>query len=542
MLALILQGMLLYGLSLACWRVFRQYVVKTALDNILGPPSPSFFKGNFPQLFSVHGWGFHKDIAAKYGGVVKVKALFGENQLYVFDPKALHHIVVKDQYVYEETSAFIQGNRALFGKSLFATLGEYHRRQRKMLNPVFSIAHMREMVPIFYDVTHRLRDSISTKVDNGPQEMDVSPWMARTALELIGQSGFGHSFDTLAEDVTPSSYSAAIKRLGPALLQFAFVRSYLWPLTNVGTPKMRRFIVDLLPWKSLHDVRDIIDSIHNTSLEIFESKKRALLDGDEAVTRQVGQGKDILSILMRANMDASEEDKLEESELVAQVSGFTFAAVDTTSNAISRILHLLAQHQHIQEKLRHEITEARTKTGSLAYDELVSLPYLDAVCRETLRLYPPLSYLSRTTREDIIMPLSKPLRGLDGEEIHEIPVPNNTNIIISIIASNRNPEIWGSDSLQWIPERWLAPLPSSVTNAHVPGVYSHLMTFLGGGRACIGFKFSQLEMKVILSLLIESFRFAPSNKEIYWQMTSIATPTVVGEGGKVQLPLLVSKV
>ena len=75
-----------------------------------------------------------------------------------------------------------------------------------------------------------------------------------------------------------------------------------------------------------------------------------------------------------------------------------------------------------------------------------------------------------------------------------------------------------------------------------------------------GFKFSQLEMskssypygyalnhspfmtEVVLSLLIESFRFAPSKKEIYWQMTTIATPTVVGEDGEVQLPLLVSKV
>ena len=100
---------------------------------------------------------------------------------------------------------------------------------------------------------------------------------------------------------------------------------------------MRRFIVDLLPWKSLHDVRDIVDTIYNTSLDIFESKKRALLDGDEAVERQVGEGKDILSILstlilfhlrdpstdsmvVRANMDASEEDKLDEDELVAQIT------------------------------------------------------------------------------------------------------------------------------------------------------------------------------------------------------------------------------
>ncbi|EDR05285.1 uncharacterized protein LACBIDRAFT_303028 [Laccaria bicolor S238N-H82] len=168
-----------------------------------------------------------------------------------------------------------------------------------MHNPVFSIAHMREMVPIFYEVTHRLRDSISKKVGNGPQEIDVVPWMARTALELIGQSGFGHSFDTLAEDTAHSSYSAAIKQLGPVLLRFAFIRSYFWWLANVGTPKMRRFVVNLLPWKSLHDVRDIVDTIYNTSLNIFESKNRALLDGDEAVARQVGEGKDILLPLTR---------------------------------------------------------------------------------------------------------------------------------------------------------------------------------------------------------------------------------------------------
>lgn len=64
-----------------------------------------------------------------------------------------------------------------------------------------------------------------------------------------------------------------------------------------------------------------------------------------------------------------------------------FAAMDTTSGALSRILHLLAMHQDVQNKLRQEIAEARKqKGGDLAYDELVSLPYLDAICRETLRL------------------------------------------------------------------------------------------------------------------------------------------------------------
>lgn len=65
-----------------------------------------------------------------------------------------------------------------------------------------------------------------------------------------------------------------------------------------------------------------------------------------------------------------------------------FAATDTTSGAISRVLHLLALNKDVQSRLRDEIRTARTKNGGedISYDELVSLPYLDAICRETLRL------------------------------------------------------------------------------------------------------------------------------------------------------------
>lgn len=461
----------------------------------------------------------------------------------MFDPKAMHHIVVKDQHSYGKESSIFVFNRLLFGNGLLANKGERHRKQRKMLNPVFSIAHMREMIPIFYNVTHNLRASIALKVKDGPQEIDIVSWMARTALELIGQSGLGYSFDSLAEDAKPHPYSDSVKKLVPTIIRVAFYRAYLLvPALKIGTPKFRRFVVDLLPWKNLHDVRDIVDVMYNTSVEIFESKKKALADGDEALARQIGRGKDIMSILMRANMHATDEDRLDESELIGQMSTFIFAAMDTTSNALARTLFLLAQNQDVQEKLRREVTEARAKHGDLAYDELVALPYLDAVCRETLRLYPPLAYLLRTTCADTVMPLSNPIKGLDGREIDEIPIPKNTNIIISALASNRDPEIWGSDSFEWIPERWLGASPSSVAGAPIPGVYSNLMTFGGGGRACIGFKFSQLEMKVVLSLLIESFKFAPSDKEIFWQMNSIATPTVVGGNGKNELPLRVSKV
>ena len=65
--------------------------------------------------------------------------------------------------------------------------------------------------------------------------------------------------------------------------------------------------------------------------------------------------------------------------------------MDTTSNALSRILNLLAEHPDVQDKVRAEILEAQggDSLADLAYDELMRLPYLDAVCRETLRIHSP---------------------------------------------------------------------------------------------------------------------------------------------------------
>jgi cytochrome P450 len=66
-----------------------------------------------------------------------------------------------------------------------------------------------------------------------------------------------------------------------------------------------------------------------------------------------------------------------------------YAAMDTTSNALSRTFYLLATHPEVQDKLREEILGVYEKNGGqdFSYDDLISLPFLDAVCRETLRLW-----------------------------------------------------------------------------------------------------------------------------------------------------------
>lgn len=73
-----------------------------------------------------------------------------------------------------------------------------------------------------------------------------------------------------------------------------------------------------------------------------------------------------------------------------------------------------------------------------------------------------------------MMPLSEPIVGNDGRLMKEIFVPAGTEIILASRAVNRDPSIWGEDAAEFKPERWLSPLPASVLDAHVPGVYANL--------------------------------------------------------------------
>ncbi|KZP14942.1 cytochrome P450 [Athelia psychrophila] len=517
------------------WRLLKNSA-KQPFDNLPGPPSPSIFFGNVKQLQNPQAWAFHQALADNYGQVVKYRSLGNQARLWVSDPKALQYIVIKEQDVYEETDVFIHSNKIMFGEGLIGTLGAQHRKQRKMLNPVFSPRHLQEMVPIFYSVSHKLRDAILSRVTTGPQEIDMLHWFGRTALEFVGQSGLGYSFDNL-DDGPPHPYSISLKNLIPTISRLPIFSLLLPYVSEIGPPALRRAFVELVPSANVQIIRKIVDLMEKTSHEIVSSKQQGSLVEHE----QVGGGKDIMSILLKANTAAAEEDRLTDTEVIDQVTTLVFAATDTTSSALSRIFHLLAQHPEAQSRLRDEICAARTQDGDLDYKQLDGLEYLDAVIRETMRLYAPAPFVDRIARKDTVLPLSQPIVGIDGTDIHEIAIPKGTTVTVAIMRANRDTEIWGNDALEWKPERWQASPPDKVANARFPGVYSNMMTFLGGSRGCIGFKFSQLEMKVVMCVLLESFAFSLSNKDIMWNMGGIVTPSVDGNV-KPQLPLIVSKV
>ncbi|THH05492.1 hypothetical protein EW146_g9889 [Bondarzewia mesenterica] len=451
------------------WRLVSQRIKQVHLRNIPGPPSASFWTGNIGQVFAPDGWKFHADIAANYGRVVRLNGMLGDTELYISDTRALHNILVKDQHIFEESSRSIAQNQTFFGPSVVSTLGDHHKRQRKLLSPVFSNGHMRHLMPIFYQITQQLRETLIAKVEDGPKEVDMMDWMTRAALELVGQAGLGYSFDTL-DDKVENTYANATKNFLPTVNSPSMIIAleFLPWLMRIGTSAFRRAVAEKTPWEDVQRLINVLDIMDKTSREIFENKKIALEKGDQAVVHQIGEGKDIISVLMKANMAVSAEDRIPEKELLAQMSTLIFAAMDTTSSALSRTLSLLSERQDIQDKLRAELMDAREMSNDRDFDSLHALPYLEAVCRETLRF----------TRKDVVLALGTPITGVDGTKISEIMIPNNTGIYVSILAVNRDPGIWGDDAMEWKPERWLSPLPPSVAEARIPGVYANTYVLL----------------------------------------------------------------
>ncbi len=158
-----------------------------------------------------------------------------------------------------------------------------------------------------------------------------------------------------------------------------------------------------------------------------------------------------------------------------------------------RTLLLLAKHSEVQERC---VEEQRAIFGDsdrgeteVATEHLNKMTYLDAVVKESLRLYPSVSLVGRRLREDAVV---------DG-----FKAPAGTSAICFIHLLHRNPEVW-SDPNRFIPERFL---PGSKEYEEVEGRHPYAyVPFSAGPRNCIGQKFAQMEEKTVLSKLLRRLR------------------------------------
>ncbi|KAG1781986.1 cytochrome P450 [Suillus placidus] len=559
-----------------------------------GPDRGNWLLGNIITLFE-GGIDYCVNLSEKYGGAVRLHGPYGET-VYVSDPRALHHIVVKDKHIFEEPDDFIVSNKLVFGEGLISTVGEQHRRQRKLISPVFSMSNMRRHLSAVHHIADRLTSTLAAKLpaDGSHSEIDVLPWLSRCALDSICHCVLGYSSNSLsaAED---DEYTEALRSVGPLIGNLCLLRPFVLIVTRCCSPYWAKKVLDLVtaPWiptKFMRDIREmrrVVESMDCVSRKVFAEKKAAM-DAEDSLCGGGDSMPSMMDIMLKANSVSCNETKLTDAELLGQMNVMIFAGLDTTTSALARCVYLLAQHPRVQARLRSEISDAMKSSrlqeeddipsAELPYDVLMSLPFLDAIVKETLRLYPSLPLMIRTTTEATTLPLHFPTRSRSGEHTSAVTIPQGTHVVISILAANRHQGIWGADANEWRPERWLssplavppdmdilvggedatstsrsAPVLGVKDGMRFPGVYSNMMTFLGGSRSCIGFKFAEMEIKQVLATLVLRLHFSlPTErnaqgdvKEIQWKLKGFHIPVVkapAGDGVTPQVPLNVRSV
>ncbi|KAG0696180.1 cytochrome P450 [Suillus ampliporus] len=451
------------------------------------------------------------------------------------DTRALNHVLTHSSD-YQKPSQVRYSLSRILGEGVLFVEGAQHRQQRRIMNPAFGPAQIRALTDIFLSKSIKLRDiwSTMTAASEHATRIDILPWLSKMTLDVIGLAGFNYDFDALNETEKPNELNQAF-----SVMFSASQRMSILPMLQARIP--------LLRWIRSDSDRKI-DAAQKTmgriGRQLLRDAKAAVIsshgiDKGGSIEKSSLQGRDLLSLLVRANMatDIPENQRISDEDVLAQVPTFLVAGHETTSTATTWALYALCLRSDIQTKLREELWTLETETPSM--DELMALPYLDAVVRETLRVHSPVPSTVRIAMKDDILPLDTPFTDTHGVVHHSIKVSKGDPIFIPILAINRSEAIWGTDAKEFNPDRWASPPDLA---SQIPGVWGHLMTFLGGPRACIGYRFSLVEMKALLFTLVRAFEFelAVPASDIGKKSMITQRPILRSDPeSKSQLPLLV---
>jgi cytochrome P450 len=175
---------------------------------------------------------------------------------------------------------------------------------------------------------------------------------------------------------------------------------------------------------------------------------------------------------------------------------FLAAGHETTASSMIWAIYLLCVHPEIQTRLREEI---RANLPSLDSEESVNsqqidhMPYLNAVCSEVLRYFPPVPLTPRIAARNTT---------IIGQKI-----PKGTRVMLVPWAVNRSEELWGPDAAKFDPERWI-PSDSNPSSANGGAASNYsFLTFLHGPRSCIGQGFAKSEFACLLAAWVGRFEF-----------------------------------
>ncbi|XP_029387317.1 cytochrome P450 4F4 isoform X3 [Mus pahari] len=313
----------------------------------------------------------------------------------------------------------------------------------------------------------------------GSTRLDVFENISLMTLDSLQKCVF--SFDSKCQE-KPSEYISAILELSALVAkryqQLLLHIDSLYQLTCSG----RRF------HKACHLVHSFTDAVIQDRRRTLPSKH----EDDVLKAKAKSKTLDFIDVLLLSKDEDGKE--LSDEDIRAEADTFMFEGHDTTASGLSWILYNLARHPEHQERCRQEVQELLRDRESteIEWDDLAQLPFLTMCIKESLRLHPPVTVISRRCTQDIVLP--------DGRVI-----PKGVICIINIFATHHNPTVWPDpevyDPFRFDPENIKDRSPL----AFIP--------FSAGPRNCIGQTFAMNEMKVALALTLLRFRVLPDDKE-----------------------------
>lgn len=341
----------------------------------------------------------------------------------------------------------------LIGNSVFSANGKDWEDQREMVNPAFAHTNLKRVYPAMQAAVDELLAHIATLDRSKPIEVD--PLMTHVAADIIYRTIFSVKLDQASAAHIYHSFHRYQKSIQPAAM-----------LVLYGLP--------LLGYR--RRAKKAAAEIHGVFGPIVRERFNSWHDG-------TGLAKDdILQSLLEARHPETGEP-FSYAKIMEQVSTIFLAGHETAASAMTWALYLLAECPHLQDALLKEI-ETETSGRPIAFEHLRGMNGVRNLFRETLRLYPPVSFFVR----EVTAPTS----------FRDKLLQKGAMIVISPWLIQRNKNNWKCPHA-FTPERFDDPEEAEACRrAYMP--------FGKGPRICIGAGFAQQEGMLILASIIRAFR------------------------------------
>ncbi|KAJ7634580.1 cytochrome P450 [Roridomyces roridus] len=495
--------------------VLNKSRAKSDVQALPGPSSniASWMWGHELLVFQHAATQMYSVWARSFGDMFKIKAaLFHPDIVIATDHAAVQHIFANSD-LYVKSPAFRPPIKNMLGEGLVWAEGEDWHLQRRMLSPAFSPEAVREMMPAIYECAERLETRLTNLVlDGSRSNLNLVPYISACTLDIIGIVGLSHSFSAQSTRLANDDHSDAAQIrtsweifVNTGLQPLAF----LAPLVIRACPTIARAPLPAMQRQGV--TKMIVRRLGRRILDLGAGK---------------AQGKDIVSILLRARRVETGAPSLSDDQILDNIVTFTMAGHETTASTLTFTLWELARQPAIQDRLRAEILSYGV---DLSYDDIQKLEFLDAVVKEGLRLYPAAPQTERVALQDDVIPLATPIAGIGST----FRVCKGQVFCIPFKTINTNPSVWGPAADVFDPTRWLDG--HRADPATLPHGWSGILTFCDGPRNCIGWRLAILELKIILSTLIRSIVFKDTGARVEAKISPTLQAVVDGKGGNLPL-------